>query len=68
MVGQRILANYYVRTAWTGRPYSVVDGRRWIVVRKGLIDGEACPREGRRSVRAKALPQFVKVHWRGLRD
>ena len=34
---------------------------------EGLNDGESCPREGE-SVRDKSLPQFVKVHWRGLRD
>ena len=34
---------------------------------EGLIGGEPCPREGG-PVRDKSLPQFVKVHWRGLRD
>ena len=48
----------------------MVDGRRWIVVRKGLVDGEACLREGEESVwvATQSLPEFVKVHWRGLRD
>ena len=49
------------------RTLTRIHGRERILGCEGLIDGESCPREGE-SARAKALPQFVKVHWRGLRN
>ncbi len=46
MVGQGILANHYVRTAWAGRPYGVVMYANVFWLSEGLIHDESSPREG----------------------